>query len=67
MMMLDEPKFEYTITIWSRKTILGIAAQIAGIPRITFLLSLHKFGVAAIDLEEDKMLQGLKNVQANRL
>ena len=31
--------------------------------RVTFLLSLHQYGVAMIDLEEDKLWSDLENAQ----
>ncbi|MFH1085562.1 MAG: UPF0175 family protein [Chloroflexota bacterium] len=34
----------------------GIAAELAGLDRVTFLLSLHRYGVAMIDLDEDELL-----------
>jgi predicted HTH domain antitoxin len=34
----------------------GKAAGIAGMDRVTFLVSLHRAGVAAIDLDDDEML-----------
>ncbi|MBM3189280.1 MAG: UPF0175 family protein [Chloroflexi bacterium] len=34
----------------------GIAAQMAGMDRVTFLLSLHRYGVAMIDLDEEELL-----------
>ncbi len=33
----------------------GQAAQLAGVDRVTFLLELHRYGVAAIDLDEDEL------------
>ena len=39
----------------------GIAAKLAGMDRVTFLLSLHRYGVAMIDLEEDELLSDLEN------
>ena len=39
----------------------GIAAKIAGISRIAFLLELHKYGVPMIDLTEEELLSDLKN------
>jgi len=30
----------------------GVAAQLAGLDRVTFLLSLHRVGVAALDLDQ---------------
>ena len=39
----------------------GIAARLAGMDRATFLLSLHQYGVAMIDLEQDELLSDLDN------
>ena len=39
----------------------GIAAKLAGMDRVTFLLSLHRYGVAMIDLEEEELLADLDN------
>jgi predicted HTH domain antitoxin len=33
----------------------GMAAKLVGIPRVVFLLNLHKFGVPMIDLDEDEL------------
>jgi predicted HTH domain antitoxin len=39
----------------------GIAAKLAGTDRVSFLLSLHRYGVAMIDLGEDELLSDVKN------
>ncbi len=39
----------------------GIAAQMVDMDRITFLLNLHRFGVAMIDLEEEELLSDIEN------
>jgi predicted HTH domain antitoxin len=39
----------------------GIAAKLAGTDRVSFLLSLHRYGVAMIDLDEDELLSDVKN------
>ena len=33
----------------------GLAAQLAGVDRLTFLLTLHEYGVAMIDLDDDEL------------
>lgn len=33
----------------------GMAAQLAGVDRVTFLLSLHRYGVAMISLGEEEL------------
>lgn len=44
-----------------RRLSSGLAAQLAGVDRMTFLLGLSQFGVAMIDLEEDELLADLDN------
>jgi predicted HTH domain antitoxin len=39
----------------------GLAAQLAGVSRVEFLLELHRFGVAAIDLTADEVLADVAN------
>ena len=39
----------------------GVAARLAGVDRATFLLSLHRFGVAAIDLDDRELMDELRN------
>jgi len=39
----------------------GTAATLAGVDRVSFLLSLHRFGTAMIDLEEEELLSDLEN------
>ena len=39
----------------------GVAAKLAGTDRVSFLLSLHRYGVAMIDLDEDELLSDVKN------
>jgi predicted HTH domain antitoxin len=39
----------------------GIAAALIGTDRVSFLLNLHHYGVAMIDLTEEELLSDLKN------
>ncbi len=39
----------------------GMAAQLAGVDRVTFLLNLHRYNVAMIDLDEDELISDLEN------
>jgi predicted HTH domain antitoxin len=39
----------------------GVAARLAGMDRVTFLLSLHRYGVAMVDLEEEELRSDLEN------
>ncbi|RLC66331.1 MAG: UPF0175 family protein [Chloroflexi bacterium] len=39
----------------------GMAARLAGLDRASFLLNLHRYGVAMIDLDEDELLSDVEN------
>ena len=39
----------------------GMAAKLAGLDRVSFLLNLHRFNVSMIDLEEDELLSDMHN------
>ncbi len=39
----------------------GVAAQLAGTDRVSFLLDLHRFGVAMIDLSADELSSDFEN------
>jgi len=39
----------------------GMAAALVGIDRVSFLLSLHRYGVPMIDLTEAELLSDLEN------
>jgi predicted HTH domain antitoxin len=39
----------------------GMAALLAGVDRVTFLLNLHRFGVAMIDLEKGELASDIEN------
>jgi predicted HTH domain antitoxin len=39
----------------------GIAAQLAGLPRAEFLLALHRFGVAMVDLSDEELQADVGN------
>jgi predicted HTH domain antitoxin len=44
-----------------RRLSSGQAAQLAGISRVAFLLNLHRFGVAMIDLSEEELRADVEN------
>lgn len=57
-----EAKMAMAVKLFEMKRLSsGVAARLAGIDRVSFLLSLHRYGVAMIDLEEDELLFDLKN------
>lgn len=39
----------------------GMAAELAGVERVTFLRELHRYGVAAIDLDEAELAADMHN------
>lgn len=39
----------------------GQAAQLAGVDRVTFLMELHRYGVAAINFDEHEFLEDMKH------
>lgn len=39
----------------------GMAANLVGIDRVSFLLSLHRYGVAMIDLDQEELKSDCKN------
>ncbi len=44
-----------------KKLSSGMAAQLIGMDRVTFLLNLHHYGVAMINLEDDELLADIEN------
>ena len=52
----EEAKMAMAVKLFEMKRISsGMAAIMAGIDRVTFLLNLHRFNVPMIDLEEDEL------------
>ena len=39
----------------------GMAAKLAGMDRVTFLLNLYRYNVPMIDLEEEELLSDIQN------
>lgn len=39
----------------------GVAAELTGVDRVTFLLSLHRYGVPMVDLTEEELQSDLDN------
>jgi len=44
-----------------KKISSGMAASILGMERVSFLLLLHQFNVAVVDLSEDELLDDIRN------
>ena len=39
----------------------GMAAGLVGIDRVSFLLSLHRYGVSMVDLDEEELLSDIQH------
>ena len=58
----QEAKMAMAVKLFEMKRISsGTAAVLAGMSRVSFLLSLHRYGVVMIDLEEKELLSDLAN------
>ncbi|MDA3938080.1 MAG: UPF0175 family protein [Spirochaetia bacterium] len=57
-----EAKMAMAVKLFEMKRISsGMAAVLAGIDRVSFLLNLHRFNVPMIDLEEDELISDMQN------
>jgi predicted HTH domain antitoxin len=58
----EEAKMAMAIKLFEMNRISsGMAAQLAGIDRVTFLLNLHRYNVTMIDLNQDDLKSDLEN------
>lgn len=58
----QEAKTAMAVKLFEMKRISsGMAAQLAGIDRVTFLLNLHRYGVPMIDLTEEELITDLED------
>ncbi len=58
----EEAKMAMASKLFEMKRISsGMAAKIVGIPRVMFLLNLHKFGVPMIDMDEEELSADIEN------
>ena len=58
----QEAKMAMAVKLFEMKRISSsLAAQLSGVERVTFLLNLHRYGVAMIDLTEEELLSDLTN------
>ena len=57
-----EAKMAMAVKLYEMKRISsGTAAALFGVERVEFLLDLHRYGVAAIDLSTDELQADLEN------
>jgi predicted HTH domain antitoxin len=58
----QEAKLAMAVKLFEMKKLSsGMAAQLIGMDRATFLLNLHHYGVAIINLEDDELLADIEN------
>jgi len=57
-----EAKMAMAVKLFELKRLSsGMAAQLAGVDRVTFLLNLHQYGVPMIELDEGELASDLEN------
>jgi len=57
-----EAKMAMAVKLFELKRISsGMAAKIAGIDRVTFLLDLHRYGVEMINMDPEELASDVKN------
>jgi len=57
-----EAKMAMAVKLFELKRISsGMAAKIAGIDRVTFLLDLHRYGVEMINMEPEELTSDVEN------
>ena len=58
----EEAKMAMAAKLYEMKRLSsGMAAMLVGIPRVHFLLNLHRFNVPMIDLDEEDLLADIEN------
>jgi predicted HTH domain antitoxin len=58
----EEAKMAMAVKLFEMKKLSsGMAAKLVGIPRVLFLLNLHRYNVSMIDLEEEELLTDIDN------
>jgi len=58
----NEAKMALAVKLYEMKKISsGIAALLAGIDRVTFLLNLSSYSVPLIDIEDDELVKDMEN------
>ena len=58
----QEAKMAMAVKLFEMKRLSsGMAAKLAGVERVTFLLDLHKYNVPMIDIEKEDLLMDMEN------
>jgi predicted HTH domain antitoxin len=57
-----EVKMAMAVKLYELKRLSsGMAAALAGVDRVSFLLSLHRYGTPVIDLDDDELVSDVEN------
>lgn len=58
----SEAKMAMAVKLFELKRLSsGMAASLLGMDRVSFLLELHRYGVAAVDLQESEFIEDVRN------
>ncbi len=58
----QEAKMALAVKLFEMKRLSsGLAAKLAGMERVAFLLALHRYNVPMIDLSEDELREDIEN------
>ncbi len=58
----QEAKMAMAVKLFEMKRLSsGMAAALAGLDRVSFLLNLHRYGTPMIDLDEDELKADIEN------
>ena len=58
----QEAKMAMAVKLFEMKRLSsGMAAALVGLDRVSFLLNLHHYGAAMIDLDEEELLSDMNN------
>jgi len=58
----SEAKMAMAVKLFELKRLSsGMAASLLGMDRVSFLLELHRYGVAAVDLQESELIEDVRN------
>jgi predicted HTH domain antitoxin len=58
----EEARMAIAVKLFEMKRLSsGMAAKLAAMPRVLFLLNLHRFNVPMLDFEEDELAEDINN------
>ncbi len=58
----EEARMAMAVKLFEMKRLSsGMAAKLAGIPRVLFLLKLYQYGIPMLDLDEEELSEDIRN------